>query len=340
VLQIAIFTDSSLDRFGKASKIWSQVVKFPPMCARMTILVATSVVRGSQQGESHGGVFLIDLEHNDVRQAIDWNTADIDWQGRGWDRGLRGIEFDGERIYIAASDELFAFDRSFRKLASYRSRYLKHCHEISRYKRRLYLTSTGFDALLGFDLDARAFCWGLHIGADGDDFRAAAFDPASERGPLPGNELHLNNVRALEQGLYISGLRSNGLLKFDGRQVRRVVTLPTGVHNAQPFRDGVLFNDSEADVVRYVSRDSELAFRVPRYRADKLTHTDLGDPRVARQSFGRGLCVINDNLIAAGSSPSTIALHDLATAATTAVLTLSYDIRNAIHGLEVWPFDG
>ena len=59
-------------------------------------LVTTSVVRGSQQGQSHGGVYLIDLERRSVRQAIDWNKADIDWQGRGWDRGLRGIAFDGE----------------------------------------------------------------------------------------------------------------------------------------------------------------------------------------------------------------------------------------------------
>ncbi|MEJ2604250.1 MAG: hypothetical protein P8172_13355, partial [Gammaproteobacteria bacterium] len=68
----------------------------------MTSLVATSVVRGSHQGESHGGVYLIDLERERVVRTVDWNAPDIDWQGRGWDRGLRGIAFDGERVYIAA----------------------------------------------------------------------------------------------------------------------------------------------------------------------------------------------------------------------------------------------
>ena len=48
-----------------------------------------------------------------VLQTVDWNRADIDWQGCGWDRGLRGIAFDGERIYIVASDELFAFAPEF-----------------------------------------------------------------------------------------------------------------------------------------------------------------------------------------------------------------------------------
>lgn len=40
------------------------------MYVGMTILIATSVVRGSRQGESHGGVFLIDLERRTVVDAI------------------------------------------------------------------------------------------------------------------------------------------------------------------------------------------------------------------------------------------------------------------------------
>ncbi len=86
----------------------------------MTTLIATSVVRGSIQGESHGGIFLIDLDRQQVAQPIDWNTTNIDWQGRGADRGLRGIEFDSDNVYIAASDELFVYNRDFEQVASYR----------------------------------------------------------------------------------------------------------------------------------------------------------------------------------------------------------------------------
>jgi hypothetical protein len=57
----------------------------------LTKLIATSVVRGGHQGESHGGVYLVDFDDQSNQQVIDWDTADIDWQGRGWDRGLRGI---------------------------------------------------------------------------------------------------------------------------------------------------------------------------------------------------------------------------------------------------------
>ena len=146
----------------------------------MTTLVATSVVRGSRQGESHGGVYLIDLDQQRVANPIDWDTAEISWTGRGWDRGLRGIAFDGETVYIAASDELFAFSPDFRKIASYRSPYLKHCHEISCYKRRLYLTSTGYDSILGFDLDQKRFSWGLNIVRNRNDFIGTPFAPGGE----------------------------------------------------------------------------------------------------------------------------------------------------------------
>ena len=49
----------------------------------MTSLIATSVVRGSNQGESHGGIYLINLETEEILNPVDWDKIDIDWQGRG-----------------------------------------------------------------------------------------------------------------------------------------------------------------------------------------------------------------------------------------------------------------
>ena len=305
----------------------------------MTTLIASSVVRGSRQGESHGGVYLVDFQAEHSRRVIDWNTSGIDWSGRGWDRGLRGIALDGDTIYIAASNELFAYDREFNVLGSWRNPYLRHCHEIHVHQRRLYLSSTGFDSLLGFDLDHKRFCWGLQLAFDGIDYRAMPFDPQGERGPQERNELHLNNVWCDTTGMYLGGLHLCGLLRFDGKRLRKVLSLPAGVHNARPYRDGVLFNDTAADRLCCVSTGQRWSFAVPRYEEARLTHTGLDDSRIARQGFARGLCVIDDTLIAAGSSPSTITLYDLAAGRSLASVTLSLDIRNAIHGLEVWPFD-
>ena len=304
----------------------------------MTTLIATSVVRGSHQGESHGGVYLVDFEAQSVAQAIDWDTVDIDWQGRGWDRGLRGIAFDGERVFIAASNELFVYTPDFKLLASYRNPYLMHCHEIFVHQRRLYLTSTGFDTILGFDLDQNQFCFGLNIVRIGSGYQGGPFDPQGELGPVPGNNLHINNVYCDDTGMYLSGLKTAAMVRFDGRTLKRVVSLPRGMHNARPYAGGVLFNDTVADRVRLVTPDREISFAVPQFAPEELTHTELDDSRIARAGFGRGLCVIGDDTVATGSSPSTIALHDLEQGRTRSIVSLSKDIRNAIHGLEVWPF--
>ncbi len=83
--------------------------------------------------------------------------------------------------------------------------------------------------------------------------------------------------------------------------------------------------------------------RVVRAEPDMLLAGDLGcllniAGKLARQGFGRGLCVVDDRIIAAGSSPSTITLYDLDAGVEISRVNFSMDVRNAIHGLEVWPF--
>ena len=79
------------------------------------------------------------------------------------------------------------------------------------------------------------------------------------------NKLHLNNVHCTQGGMYLTGLKTGGMLLFNGREVQMAVELPPGTHNARPFRDGVLFNDTEANVLRYAGRDGaeDRAMRVP-----------------------------------------------------------------------------
>ena len=303
-------------------------------------LVTTSVVRGSHQGESHGGVYLIDLDRREVTQTLDWNKTGIDWQGRGWDRGLRGIAFDGETVYITASDELFAYTPDFRLIGSWRNPYLKHCHEIAVWERRLFLASTGFDAILAFDLDAHEFNWAMQVATQQFRFLGRPFDPRGDDGPLMLNKLHLNNVHCTQGGMYLAGLRTGGMLLFNGSEIHMAVELPPGTHNARPFRDGVLFNDTEANLLRYAGRGEveDRAMPVPQYPAETLLNRDVDQSQVARQGFARGLCMLSDSLVAGGSSPSTISVYDLPGNERVLTVNLTMDVRNAIHGLEVWPY--
>jgi hypothetical protein len=304
----------------------------------VTILVATSVVRGSPEGGSHGAVHLIDLDRGRAAQLIDWNAGGVDWLAAGGGRGLRGVAFDPERVFIAASERLLVFTPDFELLQTYRSPYLGQAHEMAIFDRRLYLTSTGFDSVLGFDLDANRFDWGLHIAGGEAGFQGTPFDPQGVLGPPPGNALQLNSIYCDARGMFISGARTLGMLYFDARRIVRLVTLPQGVQNARPWRDGVLFNDTAADVVRFLTPASNRVFQVPHYPAGLLTAADAGDARIARQGFARGLCVIDQSMFASGSSPATVTLHDLDTMKTTLSINLSTDIRHTIHTLAVWPY--
>jgi len=286
-------------------------------------------------------LFLLDLEHQSARQALDWNTEAIEWQGNGWDRGLRGIAFDGDRVYVAASDQLLAFTPEFKFIDTWHCPFLKHCHEIAVWERTLYLASTGYDSILGFNLDEHRFHWAMHVQSSNYRFTGSAFNPISDDGPLSINKLHVNNVHCNQHGMYISGLKTGGLLHFNGKVINMAVQLPRGALNAQPFRDGVVFNDCEANVLRYTGRgegEEDRAMAIPSFEADQLSNTEAIEEGIVRPAFGRGLCVLSERIVAGGSSPATVTLYDLAANETLGSVTLSLDVRNTIHSIARWPF--
>ena len=182
-----------------------------------------------------------------------------------------------------ASDELFVYDQAFRLQRSFRSTYLKHCHEICVLNHHLYLTSTVNDSILAFDLERQHFFWAIHVSRNDDgSYRGIAYDPngidgpGGANGPAPENRLHLNSVWADATGLYAGGLHAGGLLRIGSdNTVRLVAELPPGTHNARPFRDGVLFNDTASDRVRFDRRDgSAVTFNVPQYSEDEGGQND------------------------------------------------------------------
>lgn len=301
------------------------------------------MVRSTQQGESHGGVYLVDLESGSFKLVIDWNDPAISWEGRGGDRGLRGIAFYRDRVYIAASDEIFTYDRKFNLIETCSNPYLKHSHEISISGHILYLTSTQINGILLYDLCARAFTGGYVISrhsplrrfAAKSRWRALPFDPANtETGPSAKDEWHINSVSRCGDAIMIAGTRIDALLTLQEGELREYAPLPLGTHNAAAYRAGVLYNDTKSDRVVVADRKGrvEQSFAVPGF-------DDLPDITVssdyARQRFARGLCSFENYLIA-GSSPSTISVYDTRSGERIRTVNISRDIRNCIHGLEVW----
>ena len=312
-------------------------------------VLMTDVIRSSQQGDSHGGAYLINLQTGEFDQVLDWNRDDIDWEGRGQGRGLRGICFVGDEIYIAASNELFVFDQSFNVLRSHKCEFLHHCHEISYDGlNSIYLSSTSFDSVLKFDVQEQAFTQGWWIraqevtrgGRKGYELKASAFDPAGDKGPSRGDHMHINNVFVARGVCMFSGLAINMLGSIIDDEIQPYAIVPPTTHNCQPLGKGVVMNSTGQDAVVLADRNGRAMkkFAYPTYEMSELTHTDIpGD--YARQAFGRGLSVDEQNkLIIAGSSPGTVTAFNATSGEQLASVQVSNDLRNAPHGLEIWPF--
>ena len=305
----------------------------------MSVIAATTVIRGSQPGASHGGVYLVDLDRRRGAHLLDWTRPSIDWSGHGGGRGLRGLAFGDDRAYVAGASELFSFAPDFALLGVHSSPYLGHAQAVACFEGRVYVVSAAYDAVLALDLQAGRFDWGLQI-VDGDSgLRGIPFDPQGALGPPPSHELRLNSLHCDPRGLFIAGGRTMGLLHFDGKRIVRLVTLPEGVHDARPWREGVLFNDTEAEAVRFLTPDANCVFPVPRYPEAALEPGSCADSALARQGFARGLCVLGEGAFASGSSPLTITVHDLDAMKTTLRINLSTDARHAVHSLAPWPFE-
>jgi GT2 family glycosyltransferase len=323
-------------------------------------VLVTSVIRSTRQGQSHGGLYRVDLASGAVEQIIDWDDGSISWEGRGGDRGLRGIAYYEGQILLAASDAILVYDQSFQLQRTITNAYLRHCHEIDVDGHDLYMTSCGLDSILQYDLRKGEFVTGYCLRyspltrklngalkrAGGALGRApltrcpklSQFDPNAPGGPADGDSTHINSVTSNGGKIFVSGVGLGHLYCIEGGRLTRWARVPFGTHNAQPYKSGVVLNHTAGNAVLLQDRGGEVtqSFAIPAYEEALLSNRDIPDDH-ARQAFGRGLTVWADRYLIAGSSPGTVSVHDLVTNETEVSVNLSLDVRNAVHGLEVWP---
>jgi hypothetical protein len=308
----------------------------------MNRLIASYIINGSTRGESHGGICLIDPERRTTHRCIDWNLPTISWREYEGDRGLRGLAIDGDTLYVASSHELLAFSKDFQLRKSWRHPYLRNCQDICIWQRSLFVVSAGCDCILAFDLDQGRFHWAMHVSRKEFQFIPRMFEPDASDGPLMLDKLHLNSVYCDANGMYLSGSKTGGMLHFSGQKMYMAAELPPGARNARPFRAGVLFNDSQAGVVRYCGRNDmkeDRALAIPSSNQSPLDQRDSNTTAGNSNSNGRGLCLLSDRVVAGGATPATVSLYNLAENRQLVSIVLTQDAQHSIHSLAVWPFD-
>ncbi|MPZ99200.1 MAG: hypothetical protein GEU80_07650 [Dehalococcoidia bacterium] len=356
------------------------------MTGRMPTVLASTVIRMAQAGDQHGSLWLVDLESGRSDEVLQWRDQTISWEGRGAERGLRGIAFRDDRVYLASDKEIHVYTPSFERIGGYTNPYLGDVHEIwFDDDGTLLVTSTRYDSLLRLDLESgcftEGFCvrqtagatrmlarWRRKLGAGegkavtgsiGDratrvawrlraalgrrgrerDLRPRTFDPNTPGGPELGDTVHLNSISVVDGEPYVSGTGLERLLHLDAGAVTPYATIPARTHNARPHQGQVLCNDTAANRVLLQDRAGQVirALPVPPVDETALECVELAQG-YARPGFARGLCVTGDGLFVAGSSPATVSIYDPESGERLRSVTLSMDVRSAVHGLEVWPY--
>lgn len=282
---------------------------------------------------------MIDLAKQEVTQAINYKTDDIEWFGEEGGRGLRGIAFDGETVYIAASNRLLKYDKRFKLIDSWQHPYLANAFGICIHQRILFIACAGNDCILAFDLDEKKFHWAMHVQSEHFQFRPAIFDPQGSDGPIPINKLQLRTIWCDEGGMYFSGHNTGGLLHFNGHEIKMRAELPRGAQDAQPFRKGIIFNDSHAGVLRYCGDNDgseDRALQVPFFNESDHSHMDSVETHMLKRGYGRGLCTLSEKIVAGGSTPAGVSVYDLRNNKKLASIWFTKNVRLAVNSVQVW----
>jgi len=312
-------------------------------------VIVSSVIRGTEKGESHGGVYLVDLETDESVQVIDWNKHEIDWSGRGGERGLRGIALFGDEIYMAANDEIMVFDRDFHIKERISNSSLGDIHEIHIESNILVIASTKSNTIVSYDLATKQFERGHHFRFGDKRYwlykrgmnlfpRVEPFDPnvPQKFAPEGPDSLHINNVHLLGGVIHFSGSRLRHLYALENGRLSVYAKVPFSAHNARPFHDQVLIADTGSKQAALLDKRGNYIRRFPvqMYNREELLMSHLSR-LVAQQGFARGLEYHPDGYLIVGSSPATVNLFDFASAEKVKAINLSKDIRNTIHGLAI-----
>ena len=210
------------------------------------------------------------------------------------------------------------------------------------FERHLFLTSAGYDSILGFNLETEIRLTGhSRFVTDGRIFGDEALRSQWRRRPVVDRQAAPEQC-PLRRGRHVyqriayrrpAQVRRQGGWRHDDRFRKALTTL-------NPFRDGILFNDTRSG--RGAIRKSRQSKGVP-CASLRSSQVDAFESWMIRASRARGLagdCALSPGSeIAAGSSPSTISIYDLDEQNAVKVINLSLDVRNAIHGIEVWPYE-
>ena len=311
-------------------------------------IICTTVVRAAKQGDIHGGLYVVDVDTEEVVHHEPYQKDFINDNERGGERGLRGICVLPDRIIVSDSAGFIELDKNTYEIKrTFKdSDYFKSIHEIVFHEDHIWATSTAYDAVVKLDLDFNIKGFWEILGKNFENHKLLTdkkeITPATK---TENDNYHINSLCVADGKLKVSGLLTP-LYNFDDMtEVCSVPTIsmldgkPAGnqnsfVHNFYEYEDVFVANLTSYSAIgffdkQFVGYGWYNNIGIPRSKNVKYQVDE-----VAVNNWNRGLARKGDKLII-GSSPARILVYDLKSREFEKEIALETDIRHAIHGLEV-----
>tara|TARA_B100000809_G_scaffold250490_1_gene283009 strand:+ start:344 stop:1267 length:924 start_codon:yes stop_codon:yes gene_type:complete len=305
-------------------------------------------VRAAKQGDIHGGLYVIDIDSEEILHYAPYEKEFVNDNERGGERGLRGIVVLDDRIIVSDSAGFIELDKSSYEIKRtfQNPDYFKSIHEIAFHEDHLWATSTAHDAVVKLDLDFNIKGFWEILGENIENHKAlTGKKEITPETKTENDNYHINSLFVSDGNLRISGLLTP-LYNFDDMaQVCSVPTIsmiddkPGGnqnsfVHNFYEYEDVFVANLTSYSAIGFFYKDFVgygwyNNVSIPRSKDVKYQVDD-----VAVNNWNRGLARAGDKLVI-GSSPARIVVYDMKTRKFEKEIALEKDIRHAIHGLEI-----
>ena len=298
-------------------------------------VICSTVIRAAEQGAVHGGLYVIDIDSDEVLEYIPY-AGDFDNENtRGGERGLRGVAVLEDRIVVADSSGLIEIDKeTYTITKEKRDRgFFKSIHEICYFDNHIWVTSTGYDAIAKVDLDFNLVEFWEILGESKDDHKI--FTGKRQIKPeeaVPDDKYHINSISAFSGRLVFCGLITS-LYDFECMDV--VESMPSigdiksFQHNFYEYDDCSLINMTSLKHLGIIQNGQSSFFPIP-----ATNHAKFSIDKIAENNWNRGLTK-HDNLAIIGSSPARLMVLDMDTGQFIHHVQLEKDVRHAIHGLEI-----
>ena len=319
-------------------------------------IICTTVVRAAEQGGVHGGLYVVDIDTEEVVHHAAYEEEFVNDNERGGERGLRGIIVLDDRIIVSDSAGFIQLDRNDYSIVKtvQNPEAFKSIHEICYHNGFIWATSTAYDAIVRVDLNFKVNGFWEIKGESRPDHKAfIGKEKIAPEDHSNDDNYHINSIYSYNGNLLFSGLIT-GLYDFE--DVSPVIPMPylsgnilqelgiaspgmnitkaaSFIHNFHEYDDIFAANFTSFSCLGIATKQmGGIVFDVapiPRAKKVKFCVDDI-----ARNNWNRGLAR-HGNLLFVGSSPARILVYDLNKSEFIKEIQLEDDIRHAIHGLEV-----